>query len=118
MKKKIDVPDSYYDDEEFLVDDFDESIIIGILGPNATSEQILKYELCRQISQRVRERSLSNHEAGKITGLDASDISRLNNFHIDRFTIDRLIKIFCMLENKSTVWKSIARISSYIAKGA
>lgn len=118
MKKKIDIDDSYFDEEEFLIDDFDESKILGVLGPRASSEQILKYELCRQISLRIRDRSLSNHAAGKITGCDASDISRLNNFHIHRFTIDRLIKIFSSLENSSNVWKSIARITSYIAKSA
>jgi predicted XRE-type DNA-binding protein len=116
MNNKIDIPDSYFDDEEFLLGELNEDAIIGILGPNATDDQILKYELCRIISARIREKGYSNSEAGKITGSDASDISRLINFHIDRFTIDRLLKVLGALENSKYVWKSMAHISELIEK--
>ena len=116
MNNKIDIPDSYFDDEEFLLGEIDEEKIVGILGPNATDDQILKYELCRIISARIREKGYSNSDAGKVTGSDASDISRLINFHIDRFTIDRLIKILTSLEGSKYVRRSMAHISELIEK--
>ncbi len=111
MIKKIDIPDSYFDDEEFLVGELNEDNIVGILGPHATDDQILKYELCRIISIRIRDKGYSNSDAGKIIGADASDVSRLVNFHIDRFTIDRLIRILTTLEGSKYVWKYMAHIS-------
>ncbi len=116
MNKNVGIPDSYFEEEEFLVDEIDEEKIVGILGVRPSPEQVLKFELCKLISKIVREKGYSNSEAGKLTGNDASDVSRLLNFHIDRFTIDRLLKILTSLEGSKYVWKSMAQISELIEK--
>jgi predicted XRE-type DNA-binding protein len=114
MSKKINIPDSYFDDEEFIVSEMNEDNIIGVLGPNATDDQILKYELCRLVANSIREKGFSNSEAGRKVGVDASDISRITNFHLDRFTIDRLIRILTALEGSKYVWRSMINISAII----
>ena len=103
MKNKISLPDSYFEEEQYIVDDIDEDKIIGILGVRPGPEQVLKYELCKIISMLIKQKGHNNIEAGKVTGNDARDISRLLNFHIDRFTIDRLIKILTSLEESRFV---------------
>jgi predicted XRE-type DNA-binding protein len=116
MKNRMGLPDSYFDEDQFIVDEIDEDKIIGILGVRPEPQQVLKFELCKIISMLIKQKGYSNSEAGKITGNDASDMSRLLNFHIDRFTIDRLIKILSSLEDSKYVWHSMARISKQIEK--
>jgi predicted XRE-type DNA-binding protein len=114
MNNKVGLPDSYFDEEQFIVDEIDEDKIIGLLGARPSPEQVLKFELCKIISMLITQKGLSNSEAGKMTGNDPSDISRLLNFHIDRFTIERLIKTLSALEGSKYVWNSMARISKQI----
>lgn len=116
MNTKKGLPDAYFEEEQFILDEIDEDKIIGVLGVRPDPEQVLKFELCKIISILIKQREYSNSEAGKITGNDASDISRLLNFHIDRFTIERLIKILTSLEGSKFVWKSMANISRQIEK--
>lgn len=116
MKAKNIIPDAYFEEEDFLIEESDESKILGVLGSGPSPEQYLKFELCRFISQAIQAKSYSNSEAGKVLGLDPSDVSRLLNLHIDRFTIERLIKICCCLENSKNVWKRVAKISLAIEK--
>lgn len=111
MKNQIEIPDSYFDDEEFSIEDLNEDEMVGVLGPNPSTDQVIKYELCRIIADILKKKELSNSVAGKITGHDAGDISRLLNFRIDRFTIERLIKILSSLEDTHYVWKSFKNIS-------
>ena len=116
MNKKLSLPDSYFEEEQFIIDDIDEDKIIGVLGVKPGPEQVLKFELCKIISMIIKQKGYNNIEAGKVTGNDASDISRLLNFHIDRFTIERLIKILNTLEDSRFVWKTMANISKQIEK--
>jgi predicted XRE-type DNA-binding protein len=87
MKKKIDIPDDYFENQEFVVDELDEDFVLGILGPTPSADQILKFELCTYISHLIDKKSLSLTDAEKITGVNPSDISRIKNHHLDRFTI-------------------------------
>lgn len=116
MKSKIEIPDTYFEEEQFLFDEIDEDEIVGILGVRPSPEQVLKFELCKIISNLIKQKGYSNSDAGKVTGNDASDISRLLNFHIDRFTIERLLKTLTSLEGSKYVWKSMAKISEEIEK--
>jgi len=100
MKNSISIPDSYFEEEQFIVDNIDEDKIIGVLSVRPAPEQVLKFELCKIISMLIKQKGYNNIEAGEVTGNDANDIGRLMNFQIDRFTIDRLIKILTSLEIK------------------
>ncbi|MDN5849496.1 MAG: helix-turn-helix domain-containing protein [Nitrococcus sp.] len=60
--------------------------------PDADSEQI-KAQLAAEIIRILRERSLTNAAAARQAGIQEADISRIRNADLDRFTIDRLVKV-------------------------
>lgn len=60
--------------------------------PDADTEQ-MKAELAAEIIRILRERSLTNAAAARQAGLQEADISRIRNADLDRFTIDRLVKV-------------------------
>jgi len=117
MKNKNTIPDDYFDNQDFLVEDLDESLMSGVLGKNPSPEQLLKYYFCTFITNLIDQKNLSLSNVMELTNIDASDISRIKNHHIDRFTIDRLMKIYTMLDTQhgvSTVLNAASKIISSI----
>lgn len=116
--KKENVPSEYLSEQEFDIDKHvvDESRIIGLLGPNPSIDQILKFELCSLISRRISIKEMSYSEVEKITGLNQSDISKIINHHLERFTIDRLLRTYSFLESPKNIWASLKSISDQIEK--
>jgi predicted XRE-type DNA-binding protein len=117
IRKKI--PDAYFDNQEFLLeddDDGDDENAIGILGRNASPEQVIKFELCLSIGAMIKLRDLTYPEVEKITALNQSDVSRIVNRHLDRFTIDRLIKIYHLLDTKKSLGLFLKNVSKKIDK--
>ena len=113
MKKKIPIPDSYFDNQEFLSNekDFDGEEVLGVLGKHPSPEQILKYELCSSIAYFLDSHGLSLSQANELFNINISDISRIRNFQLDRFTIDRLMKFYVQMDsvkNLSTVLSNAA----------
>ena len=108
--KEKKLPKAYFDNAEFLYDEAasNNENIKGALGLNPAPEQLIKYERCRAISKLLDEKKLDLLAAQKITSVNSTDISRIRNFHIDRFTIDRLIKIYTNLDNKKKIRKFFA----------
>jgi len=115
MKKKIDIPDDYFENQEFVVDELDEDFVLGILGPTPSADQILKFE-CTYISHLIDKKSLSLTDAEKITGVNPSDISRIKNHHLDRFTIDRLIRIYSCLDTGKSLGAVLKSASEKIGR--
>jgi predicted XRE-type DNA-binding protein len=103
MKKKNDIPDDYFSDQEFVIDEIDEELVLGVLGKNPSADQLLKFELCSYIAQFIDKKGMSLTDVEKITAVNPSDVSRIKNHHLDRFTIDRLIKIYSMLDTQHGV---------------
>jgi predicted XRE-type DNA-binding protein len=60
--------------------------------PNADLEQARTILAAKIISVLDRQK-LSTREAQKLTGVAASEFSRIRNVKLDRFTIDRMITI-------------------------
>lgn len=116
MKKKIEIPDDYFEDQEFVIDELDEDFILGILGPTPAADQILKFELCTYISHLIDKKGLSLTDAEKITGVNTSDISRIKNHHLDRFTIDRLIRIYSFLASEKSLGAVLKSASEKIGR--
>lgn len=114
MKKKK-IPKEYFTKEEFLFDEEIESAL-GVLGPNPSPEQFIKFELCRIIGQMIKNKKMDLLEVEKLTGINSSDISRIKNHHIDRFTIDRLLKIYLVLDNKNGLGQFLRNVSEKIDK--
>lgn len=53
----------------------------------------LKANLAGEILSAMKRRRLTNRAAAKLTGIDETDISRIRNADLDRFTIDRLVSV-------------------------
>jgi predicted XRE-type DNA-binding protein len=53
----------------------------------------LKSRVATEIVHAVEDRGLSTRAAAKETGATAADLSRIRNADLDRFTLDRLIRI-------------------------
>lgn len=116
MKKKIKIPDDYFENQEFVIDELGEDLVLGILGPNPSADQILKFELCTYISYLIDKKGLSLTDAEKITGVNPSDISRIKNHHLDRFTIDRLIRIYSFLDTEKSLGAVLKSASEKIGR--
>lgn len=116
MKKKNEIPSDYFDNQEFVVDEIDEDLILGVLGKNPSADQLLKFELCSYIAQFIDKKGMSLSDVEKITGVNASDVSRIKNHHLDRFTIDRLIKIYSMLDTQQGVGAVLESASEKIRR--
>ena len=103
MRKKNIIADDYYNDQEFIVGDIEDDFIVGILGKDPSADQIIKFELCSCIAKKIKSQGLSLSEVQALINVNVSDISRIKNHHLERFTIDRLIKIYAALDTQSGV---------------
>lgn len=62
-----------------------------------------KAKAIRQLREHIEERGLSQAEVSAITGLTQCDVSNLVNGKIDRFSIERLMKIAEAFEGEVTL---------------
>lgn len=60
--------------------------------PDAETKK-LKAELAAEIIGVLNAREWSTRKAGKELGVDQADIVRIRNADLDRFTIDRLVRV-------------------------
>ena len=60
----------------------------------------LKAQLAAEIVRVLDKKELSVRKAEKLTGIAAADISRIRNATLNRFTIDRLVKLLSRLNFK------------------
>jgi predicted XRE-type DNA-binding protein len=116
MKTKNNIPDDYFDNQEFIVSDIDENLIIGILGKNPSSDQMLKFLFCTYISKIKDQKKMSLTQVESLTNINASDVSRIKNHHIDRFTIDRLMKICSLIDNPQGVGKVLSAAGEQMSR--
>jgi predicted XRE-type DNA-binding protein len=66
--------------------------------PDADTE-LMKADLAAEIVRILRERDLTGDRAAELAGTPKADISRIRNASLDRFTIDRLVKILNRLDS-------------------
>ena len=67
--------------------------VFADLGLAHSDVEQTKALLAAEIIAILDDESLSVRAAGKRTGIPYSDFSRIRNVDLDRFTIDRLIKV-------------------------
>jgi predicted XRE-type DNA-binding protein len=63
----------------------------------------LKADLAAQLIRIMRERALSIRAAAKLAGVDPSDIAKIRGVDLDRFTVDRLLRIVKRLDDRVQV---------------
>lgn len=69
---------------------------------NAEAEQ-LKATLAAQIIRVLDARGLTVRAAAELTGTAAADFSRIRRAKLDRFTIDRLMRVLAKLDQRMEV---------------
>jgi predicted XRE-type DNA-binding protein len=67
----------------------------------------MKADLAAGIIHILRERALSGARAAALAGLTETDISRIRNADLNRFTIDRLVRILNRLDSRVQVAVSL-----------
>lgn len=70
--------------------------------PHADTE-LMKTDLATEIVRILRERNLGGASSAGLAGVTEADISRIRKASLDRFTIDRLVKILNRLDVEVTV---------------
>jgi len=70
------------------------------LGDADAETRKLKAMIAAEIIATLDSRKLTVREAGKIAGMDGSDIQRIRNADLARFTIDRLVRVAYRLGRK------------------
>lgn len=65
--------------------------------PDADTE-LIKADLATEIVRILRERNLSGARAAELADVTEADISRIRKASLDRFTIDRLVRILNRLD--------------------
>jgi predicted XRE-type DNA-binding protein len=68
---------------------------------------LIKADLAAEIMRVLRERRLSGGKAAELAGVAEADISRIRTASLDRFTIDRLIRILNCLDRQVQVAVSL-----------
>lgn len=70
--------------------------------PDADTE-LMKADLATAIVRILRERELTGASAAKLAGVSEADMSRIRKASLDRFTIDRLVRILNRLDGRTQV---------------
>lgn len=63
----------------------------------------LKAKLATELLRIMRQRKLTVRAAAKLAGVDHSDIVKIRNVDLDRFKLDRLLKIVTRLDKNVRV---------------
>jgi predicted XRE-type DNA-binding protein len=72
----------------------------GLSDPDT---KLMKADLAAGIMRILRERDLSGTRAAALAGVTEADISRIRNADLNRFTIDRLVRILNRLDGQVQV---------------
>ena len=70
--------------------------------PDADTE-LMKADLATGIIRIMRERAMSATDAARVAEVAVADISRIRKAALDRFTIDRLVKIHNRLDRGTRI---------------
>src|SRR5262245_27956996 len=77
--------------------------VFADLGLPNPEEHLVKATLALAIARTIRNRGLTQGQAGSILGLAQPKVSDLVRGHLDKFTIDRLMRYLCKLDYDVTI---------------
>ena len=87
---------------------------VGI--PDADTE-MMKADLAAGIIRILRERDMSATEAARVAEVAVADISRIRKTALDRFTIDRLVRIHNRLDRSTRIRVDFLQLREGTASG-
>ena len=73
--------------------------------------------LAARIISLLDEKSLSTRKAASLTGFQQADFARIRKVQVDRFTIDKLVKMVNALDLEYEVFIDFRPRGSVVAKG-
>lgn len=76
----------------------------GLSDPDT---KLMKADLAAGIMRILRARDLTGAEAAGLAGVTEADISRIRNTDLNRFTIDRLVRMLNRLDSRVQVAVSL-----------
>jgi predicted XRE-type DNA-binding protein len=88
--------------EEIEVTEGSDNVVRDLGLPDAEVLK-LKADLAAHLIRIMRERELSICAAAKLAGVDPSNITKIRGVDLDRFTIDRLLRIVKRLDDRVRV---------------
>jgi len=75
----------------------------GTLPPNASALDRNKYELCRQFIVYMRVHDINQRRLAKLLRVSESRVSEIVHYNIGKITLDRLVELHEVLDNKVTL---------------
>src|SRR3954452_17292615 len=89
-------------DEEFAIERGSGNVFADLGLPDAETLQ-LKAQIAAEIIKVLDKRRLGLKEAAELTGIDASDFSRVRNGKLTRLSVDRLLRMAERLGRKAQI---------------
>ena len=68
-----------------------------MLAPNADELAKLRFRICQDLLKYARENELTAVEMARFLGIPKADMSRIFNHRIDRFSTDKLIRLYAKI---------------------
>lgn len=65
-----------------------------MLDPDADELAKLRFRICQDLLKYAQEQQLTSSEMAEELGIPNSDMSRIFNHNIDRFSTDKLLKLY------------------------
>lgn len=76
---------------------------IRLLPENASPVDKIKFVLCESFVKYMNETNTEQKAMSELLGIDKSIMSKITHYHIDVFTIDRLVRLISKLEKKVSI---------------
>ena len=77
--------------------------VFADLGLPNPEEYLVKATIALAITRTIRDRGLTQEQAGAVLGLTQPKVSDLVRGHLDKFTLDRLMRYLCKLDYDVTI---------------
>jgi predicted XRE-type DNA-binding protein len=77
--------------------------VFADLGLPNPEEHLAKATIALAIARTIRGRELTQEQAGALLGLTQPKVSDLVRGHLDKFTLDRLMRYLCKLDYDVTI---------------
>jgi predicted XRE-type DNA-binding protein len=76
-----------------------------MLPPNADRVDHFKFSLCREILEYKLDNELTLDEMAEALEIGKTDVSKIVNYHIERYTLDKLIRLVVKIKPDSRYGK-------------
>ena len=79
-----------------------------LLPKNASKGDVLKYELCKKFVIYKNQNKMMQKDLAEELDIDSALVSKILNYHIEEFTVDRLLSLLVKLYPKTSIKVDVA----------